>query len=189
MDFLENLMEEHRMRRYFRLFLWGVFVLILVLTASCSSQPAASTTGAEPAAPVVKAEEQLDVEEEAVDPINGEENEAPVEDAGTGGQEPVSDSGIAGDIPIPEDAYQVQVAQRGTTVLFQIDGEIDDVVGFFQENLPNNGWDLVGPPDTSMGSIATLLRKNEAGDQLSINMQGNQLGGFVRVTIVILRAN
>jgi hypothetical protein len=189
MDYLENFMEEPRMRRYFRLFLWGVFLLILVVNASCSPQLAASTTGAEPAAPIVEAEDPLAVEEEAVDPIDGEDTEAPVEEAGTGGQEPVSDSGIAGDIPIPEDAYQVQVARRGTTVLFQIDGEIDDVVGFFQENLPNNGWNLAGPPDTSMGSIATLLRKNEAGDQLSINMQGNQLGGFVRVTIVVQRAN
>jgi hypothetical protein len=181
-------MEEQRMRSTIRLVLWGVFILILVLSASCSPSPAGSATGAEQESPAVEVEDTAESEEEVVDPVAEEEPEVPAEDTGTGG-EPVSETGIAADIPVPEEAYQVQVARKGTTISFQIDATVDEVVGFLQENLEAMGWEMAGPPDTSVGSIATLFRKNEAGDQLSINMQGNELGGFVRVTMVVQRAN
>ena len=176
------------MRKGFRLVLWGVFVLIIILAVSCSPSPAGSSVGAEPAAPSVEVEEPLaEVEEEVGNVENSEESETPADETGTGGQEPASDTGISEDIPIPEDAYQVQLARRGNTITFQIDGAIEEVVAFYTDNLPLSGWEMAGPPDTSMGSIATMLRKNGAGDQLSINMQGNELGGFVRVTVTVLR--
>jgi len=61
------------------------------------------------------------------------------------------------------------------------------VVGFYQDQLANYGWESVGNPDTVVARIATLLRTNEVDDRLSINMQHNELGGFVVVTITIAR--
>lgn len=164
--------------------LWGIFVLITLLAVSCSPRPARTVVGAAPAAPEVETEL---VGEEIGDEITGEEIETSAEGTGTGGQQPVSDTGVAADIPIPEEAYQVQIARQGRTVIFQIDGKIEDIVTYYQENLPGLGWDLAGPPDTYMGSIASMLRENEAGDKLTINMQGNELGGFVRVTLTVIR--
>jgi hypothetical protein len=181
-------MEEHRMRKGFRPVLWGVFVLIMVFAVSCSPRPAGSAAGAEPAAPVVEVEGPIEeVVEEVGAVISGEEPAASAEGTGAGGQQPASDTGLAADIPVPEEAYQVQIARQGRTVIFQIDGTIDEMVTFYQENLPAAGWELAGPPDTSMGSIASMLRKNAVGDQLTVNMQGNQLGGFVRVTVTVIR--
>jgi len=48
---------------------------------------------------------------------------------------------------------------------------------------------MAGPPDNVMGSIGTMLRENTAGDRLAINMQGNDLGGFVRLTVSISRVD
>jgi len=48
---------------------------------------------------------------------------------------------------------------------------------------------MAGSPDNAVEAIATMLRKNEAGDRLAINMQTNELGGFIRLTITISRAN
>jgi hypothetical protein len=81
----------------------------------------------------------------------------------------------------------LQVTSGGNNIKYQVDGEIDDVVSYYQEQLPNYGWESVGNPDTQAGKIASMLRKNEAEDRISINMQHNELGGFVVVTITIAR--
>lgn len=93
------------------------------------------------------------------------------------------------DVPIMEGAYQLQAARKGTNVLYQIDATVDEVVTYYQNELPNFGWEMAGPPDNAVGAIATMLRENEAGDRLAINMQANELGGFVRLTITISRVN
>jgi hypothetical protein len=48
---------------------------------------------------------------------------------------------------------------------------------------------MAGPPDNAIGSIGTMLRENAAGDRLAINMQANELGGFVILDISISRAD
>lgn len=99
--------------------------------------------------------------------------------------EPVSE--FPEDIPIMEGAYDVQSVRKGQIVTFQIDSEIQAVVKYYQDELPNYGWDIQGPPDSAIGSIATMSRENEAGDTLAINMQYNQLGGFVKVQLTLAR--
>lgn len=60
-------------------------------------------------------------------------------------------------IPIMDGATNLQVARDGTNIQFQIDGAIVDVVAFYQEVLPDFGWEIAGPPDNVIGLIATML--------------------------------
>jgi len=124
------------------------------------------------------------VEDEDVVPETGEEQEpAPVEESTQ-----VADRSTE-DIPIMESGYQVQVTNFGKSITYQVDGTIDDVVAYYQEVLPDFAWDLAGPPDNAVGSIATMLRENAAGERLAINMQFNEVGGFVILTISIQQGN
>lgn len=92
------------------------------------------------------------------------------------------------DVPIMPGAYKLQVLRHGTQIVYQVDGSIDDVLSFYQTELEKLGWQMAGPPDSAVGSIATMLRQNEAGDKLSINMQHNPLGNFVSINIAVVRA-
>ena len=100
---------------------------------------------------------------------------------------PMDDSGIATDIPIPEEAYKVQSMRKGSSVSYQVDGEVTDVVTWYQEILPQYGWEMAGPPDSAIGSIATMLRENADGERLTINMQANEAAGFVSIIIQVMR--
>lgn len=104
---------------------------------------------------------------------------------------PVADvtGSVPEDIPVMDGAYQLQAGTSGKNVVYQIDSTIEEVVTFYQEELPNYAWELAGPPDNVVASIATMLRENVAGDRLAINMQANNLGGFVRLTLTISRAD
>lgn len=88
-----------------------------------------------------------------------------------------------------EAARGLQILRQGGTITYEVDTDIDTVVSFYQRELPNYGWELAGPADSALASIATMLRENDSGDRMTINLQENQLGGFVRVNISVVRAN
>jgi hypothetical protein len=162
--------------------LWGVFLLILLAAVACS-----------PAAPPPE-EEVAQAEEPAQEQVEAAETESAAEEVGAGGEAPAETAAEAGasgeaNIPVPEEAYSVDRTNDGRSVQFQYDGTIDDIVAFLEEQLPASGWEMAGPKDTVVGSIASMLRKNADGDQLTINIQENELGGFVRVTATVQRAN
>ncbi len=113
------------------------------------------------------------------DPDSGEEPPPVVEDSGS----------VPDDVPVMDGAYQLQVTRSGKNVLYQVDASIEEVVAFYQEELPKFEWELAGPPDNAIGSIGTMLRENTTGDRLAINMQYNKLGGFVRLTITVSRVD
>lgn len=118
---------------------------------------------------------------EEVAPESGEQAEpAPVEQ----GEESPSD-----DVPVMEAGYQVQKSRSGKNITYQVDGTIEDVMTFYQEELPKYNWEMAGPPDNAVANIATILRENAAGDRLAINMQYNELGNFVRLSITISRVD
>ena len=110
------------------------------------------------------------------------EDETPPPDADTSGQVPE-------DVPVMEGAYELQANPTGRNVVYTIDSTIEEVVLFYQEVLADYGWDIAGPADTAVGSIGTMLRENTSGDRLAINLQGNEVGGFVRLNITIHRGN
>lgn len=97
--------------------------------------------------------------------------------------------GVPADIPVMDGAYRLQAGRSGKNVNYQIDATVEDVIGFYQEELPKFAWEMAGPPDNAIGSIGTMLRENAAGDRLAINMQANELGGFVILDISISRAD
>jgi len=91
------------------------------------------------------------------------------------------------DIPIMDGAYELQAGRSGRNVVYQVDSPIKDVLAFYVAELPGLGWEMAGPPDNAVGSIGTMLRENAIGDRLAVNMQGNEVGGFVRLNITISR--
>jgi hypothetical protein len=149
-------------------------ILILLFAAACSPS----------SGPVEEGEVTQEVVTEQA-PLEIEEGEAPAETEVASA--PVSPAGVPEDVPIMEGATNLQVTRGGTNIKYQVDGVIDDVVRFYQEQLPNFGWESAGNPDTQAGKIASMLRINEAGDRISINMQHNELGGFVVVTVTLAR--
>lgn len=110
---------------------------------------------------------------------------APVEDA-----QPIQPekSEVPEDLPVMEGAYNLQPMRQGLNVVYNVEGGIPDVVTFYQEVLEDYGWEMAGPQDNALGAMATMLRENTAGDRLSISMQANEFGGFVRLNITITRA-
>jgi hypothetical protein len=118
---------------------------------------------------------------EEVAPETGEEQEpAPVV---------VEEEGKGDDVPIMEAGYQVQISRSGNNVNYQVDGTIEEVLTFYQEELPKFGWEMAGPPDNAISNIATMLRENADGDRLAVNMQYNELGGFIILTITVSRTD
>ena len=118
--------------------------------------------------------------EEIVPDVNDEPEPAPDE---------VEEESRGDDVPIIEGATQVQISRTGNNINYQVEGTVEDVMTFYQEELPDYGWEMAGPPDNAVANIATMLRENTAGDRLAINMQFNELGGFVILTISVSRAN
>ena len=91
------------------------------------------------------------------------------------------------DLPLPDGAYNVDVSAGGTQVSYLHAGTVQDMVTYLQTELPNYGWTAQTSPDSAIGAIASMLRKNDAGDTLSVNMQYNSNGDFTTLTMAILR--
>lgn len=162
---------------------WVFIVVLLLIISACSPSrvpvdefdqvPAGGDTSEVQEPPP---EDETSAGEEQP-PEEPEEPEEPVE----------PESEFPEDVPIIEGAYDLQSARGGRVVLYQVDEDIETVAGFYQAELPNYGWSIEGPPDNVVGSIATMSRENQAGDTLAINMQYNELGGFVRLQVTISR--
>lgn len=155
-----------------------VILLLSWLLSSCSAEPTP------PPLDTPTPGEGSGGQPPATQPSGQEEGGATAE---SGGEEPVNPA-EASPIPVPDAAYDVQYSRGGDNVQFTIDGNIDSVVSFYQEELPNFGWEMAGPPDNAVGVIATMLREDENGDRLTVNMQENADAGFVRVNAQVARS-
>ena len=164
-----------------RSIVWILSIVVLVLTTACkptikiterpTSPPSGSSSGGS-----------------ATQPTGGESQ--PVGETGTGGEsdQAVSPSGVPADIPVMDEAYSLQVMRAGDNIAYKVDNTMDEVVTFYQEQMPGAGWQESTSPDTIVASIASLVRVNDAGDRVVINLQSNELGGFVTVSILVTRA-
>src|SRR3990170_7021718 len=155
--------------------LLGALLFILMFAAACSPK----------ASPVPATDGGAGEGVETIAPV--QETQPAEVGEGTGIEAPLATPGVPEDIPVMDGAYKLQVARAGAYVIYQVEGAIEDVVTFYQQELPNFGWQEVRSPDTSMGAMATILRENDAKDRLNISMQKNELGGFVSVTISVQR--
>ena len=94
---------------------------------------------------------------------------------------------VPADIPLPQGIYELQVMREGAQIEFRVDGTLEDVTAFFQAELPQYGWEETRTPDAVVGSMGSIVRVNENGDTLSINLQFNQFGNYCSVQINISR--
>lgn len=109
------------------------------------------------------------------------------QDIGTGGAD-AADNDVAEDIPVMVGGRRLEVARDGSNISYEVDGTIEDVVAFYQEQLPNYGWEMTRSPDNVVGAMATMARTNEAGDRITFSLQYNPMGEFVVIRIVRLKA-
>jgi hypothetical protein len=111
------------------------------------------------------------------------ESETQVEES-----EPLSaeELGISENIPLPPSYYDFQATQDGTNISFSVDGDVENIVNFYQAELPNYGWEETRSPDNVLGAMATVIRENEAGERITFQIQYNPVGDFVVVRIVIV---
>ncbi len=157
-------------------------ILILILTLGLLTFALVACGGGTPANTTAPA--QNGGESSAAPPSNGGENtpaESPTESA------PVEENQAPEDVPLMDGAYEVSIERDGTQIKYKVDTEVQTVVDFYHEVLPSLGWEIKGPPDSVVGSIASMLRKNANNDQLTINMQYNPNAQFTVVTIAISR--
>ncbi len=118
-------------------------------------------------------------------------NPAPTQETGTtpstGEPQPTIASGtVPADVPIMPDAYELE-SPNEFNVIYKVNAPIKDVVAFYQQELPNNGWTVSNNPDTVVGNMAQLSRAKENGDRMTFSLQYNPVGEFTIVQIYLTR--
>lgn len=178
-----------------------VTILAMALMTACGGGNPATAESSAPTTSEETVVEEPAAEEPAAEEPAAEEpaaEETPVGE-GTGGEEPVAEepapegvalgeNGVPVDVPLPEAAYDLRVEANNTRITFKVDGVLQDIVTYFQEQLPTLGWTETLGADSAVGSMGTIGRKNATEDKLSINMSFNPNGNFVTVTMDVIRA-
>ena len=105
----------------------GIIVIISLLLVSCSSS-GGTVVSSTP-----------DTNGEIIDTQSGEAQPVDTTESQPGESEQtnVSESEVPEDLPIMPGARKLSVTTNGTNISYEVDGTIDDVVGFYQEELPN----------------------------------------------------
>lgn len=160
---------------------WILCITALAFTAAC--KPSIKITERPTSPPASSSSDGS-----AAQPSGGESQ--PTGETGTGGEssQAGTSSGVPADIPVMDAAYSLQVMRGGDNIVYKVDADIEEVVNFYKGAMPDAGWQETSSPDTVVASIASLVRQNDAGDRIVLNLQANQLGGFVTISISVTRA-
>jgi hypothetical protein len=94
--------------------------------------------------------------------------------------------GVPEDVPIMPEAYDLKIPNQ-LNLTYKVDQQIKDVVAFYQQELPNDGWDQPANPDSVVGSMAQMARNKANGDRITFSIQYNPVGEFTIVQIFITR--
>jgi hypothetical protein len=89
----------------------------------------------------------------------------------------VTPEGCEIDYPLMDDA--ADVARLPGLIAYTSPSSSDDIVAFYEEALPSDGWDVYSFPGTREG--ATVLTYARAGELLSISIQPSNGGSEVRL--------
>lgn len=93
------------------------------------------------------------------------------------------------DIPVIGGVANVGVAGQQTIVSYLSDtADVAVVVDYYRASLVGVGWNETDQVDVITDSGATLVRVNEAGDDLSVRVTPDEAGGPARVFIEVDRA-
>jgi hypothetical protein len=160
-----------------------LFVIISVILLATSLLFACG--GGNTEAPVDDQSQQENVQEPA--PTEAEAQGSGEEIQPTEGEQP-TEKAMPEDVPIMENNRDFQATSDFTNISFVVDQEIADVVAWYQEQLPNFGWEMSRAPDSALGSIANMSRVNAEKDRLTISLQHNPVGEFTVVRIVVVRS-
>jgi hypothetical protein len=117
-------------------------------------------------------------------PVTTQEPSSPVQDTT---EVVVQPNGPPEDVPIMPDAYELQVANE-LNLTYKVNTPLEDVVKFYQDELPKSGWDQINNPDSVVGSMAQMARSNVNGDRINFSLQYNPIGEFSVIQIYITRA-
>jgi uncharacterized membrane protein len=159
------------MKQYKLIYIIAAFIILLAILSACNkSTPTAAPSGNQ---------------------TTTTDTNTTTQEPSSTSQEPVATSGqadnVPADIPIMPDAYDLAVPNE-LNVSYKVNAQIKDVVTFYQEELPNNGWTVTNNPDSVVGSMAQISRSNDAGDRLIFSIQYNSVGEFTVVQMYITRA-
>lgn len=145
------------------LFVIAAIIILSILSAACSKSQA--TTPAQ--------------------------NPVTTQEPGASATQPVlatsAPAGIPEDVPIMPDAYDLQIPNE-LNLTYKVDVPIKDVVAFYQQELPTDGWDQPSNPDSVVGSMAQMARTKANGDRITFSIQYNPVGEFTIVQIYVTRA-
>lgn len=94
---------------------------------------------------------------------------------------------IPEDVPIISNAYDLKVPDE-FTIYYKVDLPLQDVVKFYNDELPNYGWDEPKYPDSAVGAMAQMARSKQDKDRITFSMQYNPVGEFTVVQISLTRA-
>jgi len=148
-----------------RIFLLLIAItVLLVLLVACSK----GTTVSEPGANQGETQESLPPTQGTIIPTK-----APL--------------GVPEDVPILPDAYDLKVPNE-FTIYYKVDLPLQDVVTFYNEELPNYGWDEPKYPDSAVGAMAQMARSKPDKDRITFSIQFNPVGEFTVVQISLTRA-
>lgn len=153
------------------IFAWFLILLLGFVLVACGGGAAN-----------VPVEESQQESEEGTSPTPAEETAGEVAEPTNSGPE------LPPDVPVMENNRDFQATSDFTNISFVVDQDINEVVTWYQEQLPNYGWEMSRAPDSAMASIANMSRINAEEDRLTISLQYNPVGLFTVVRIVVVRS-
>lgn len=108
---------------------------------------------------------------------------------------PVSLGDIPADIPVSTAAADVQVGvtDSSTHVRYLTDTtDVEVLVGYYQDALAAEGWESSGLEDVTVRAdtetTATLVRVNDAGDTITVDVSHRDGEDSTEVEVVVVRA-
>jgi len=169
------------MKKQSVLFLIVLTLLAMLLMTACGTPPA--TSQAEPTAPPSSGSETGTEEPAAEEPAT---TETVGEETSSGGPT-LDENGVPTDVPLMAEMYDLRVEAESTRIIYKVVGTVEDVVTFYQTELPLLGWDKVLGADSAIGAMGAMGRQNAQSDKLSVSLSFNPNGNFVTVIIDIHR--
>ena len=153
------------------IFLITIVVAILTVSACTPSRISVDEYNAgQPAAPTSEPQPVEDTSPDAGEEQDPEPEAEPVE--------PEEES-RGDDVPIMDTATNVQASVSGTNITYQVEGTIEDVVTFYQEELPGYGWEMAGPPDKGVIPPRMMFPfssgMKSSSEQETINRKGSKI--------------
>lgn len=148
-----------------KVLLSAAFIVLLLVVVSCNKQQATTAPQTENTV------------------TNQEPASSPTEKPSSEVSEP---KGPPEDVPIMPEGYDLKVVNP-LNLTYKVDLPAEDVLKYYQDELPNYGWEITKNPDSSVGATSQMTRENSKGDKINTTMQYNPVGKFTIVQIYINR--